>query len=309
MFFKRNYSFCSTFHNIRVRYSLNPYNHMNMNHLRSAILNFIFARSKGGSFVLRIDDLDQKPNQQNFFKNQINILQQSGIQWDEGPYNQFTENEGKYGPYFCSQRKNIYQDYSEKLIKEKKAFRCFCSHDEIKKFKQMQQNNQFIYEGTCLKLTEEQIEVKLQKKTPYTVRLNTSQEQIQQNQKYKDSLQNQQEFQIHSSLLTYFVIIKTDGNPTFPFANAVDDYVMKFTHIIRENNWMRDIPKQKIIYQQLGIEYVPIFMHLPDYKGVFIFFLKYINIYNYIDKWSIIRQQTILLIIKYIEFIRLGSYF
>jgi glutamyl-tRNA synthetase len=240
---------------IRVRFAPSPTGYLHVGGLRTALYNYLFAKKNNGKFILRIEDTDRNRYVEGAVENLIGALKWSGLNYDEGP-----DAGGNVGPYMQSQRLEIYQKYSDELVKSGNAYYCFCNTDRLQKLREEQEKQklpQLKYDKHCLNLTKEEIESNLTAKIPYVIRLN-----VVSNQKiiFDDMIREQVEFD--SSNIDDQVLIKSDGYPTYHLANVVDDYLMGITHVIRGEEWLSSTPKHVLLYDSLDWRR-PIFAHLP----------------------------------------------
>jgi glutamyl-tRNA synthetase len=240
---------------VRVRFAPSPTGYLHVGGLRTALYNYLFAKSKGGKFILRIEDTDRTRYVEGAVEKLIESLKWVGLNPDEGP-----DNEGDYGPYVQSKRLDIYKKYAEKLIEDKKAYYCFCKPERLSSLREEQQKlklPQAKYDKKCLHLTNDEINEKLEKKIPHVVRLNV---EPNQSIKFEDHVRGIVEF--NSDNIDDQVLIKGDGYPTYHLANVVDDYLMKISHVIRGEEWLSSTPKHVLLYNYLNWE-LPEFAHLP----------------------------------------------
>ncbi len=239
---------------VRVRFAPSPTGYLHVGGLRTALYNYLFARRNNGKFILRIEDTDKNRFVEGAVKNLIETLDWIGLDRDEGP-----SKEGEYGPYYQSQRLDIYKKYSEELINKGHAYYCFCSSERLTEIREQQQKQglQPKYDKHCLNLTHEEISSNLQKGLPHVVRLN-----VQPNIKIfiDDFIRGQVEFE--SNIVDDQILIKSDGYPTYHLANVIDDHLMKITHVIRGEEWLSSTPKHILLYDFFGWE-KPVFAHLP----------------------------------------------
>ena len=240
--------------NIRVRFAPSPTGYLHVGGLRTALYNYLFARTNNGKFILRIEDTDRNRYVEGAAENLIETLKWAGLDYDEGP-----SKEGDCGPYYQSQRLDIYKKYSEELIKNGKAYYCFCSNERLTEIREKQQKQglQPKYDKHCLNLTQDELELNLKNNLPHVVRLN-----VQPDEKIfiDDVIRGRVEFD--SNIVDDQVLIKSDGYPTYHLANVIDDHLMKITHVIRGEEWLSSTPKHILLYDFLGWE-KPVFAHLP----------------------------------------------
>lgn len=241
--------------NVRVRFAPSPTGPLHIGGVRTALYNYLFAKHNNGKFILRIEDTDQSRYVEGAVKKLIDSLKWVGLESDEGP-----ENGGKYGPYFQSERLNIYKENVQKLIDNNQAYHCFCTPERLKALREDQQRQklpQAKYDKKCLHLSEEEIKQELEKGTPHVVRLNVQPNQII---RFNDHVRGLVEF--NTDNIDDQVLIKSDGFPTYHLANVVDDHFMNISHVIRGEEWLSSTPKHVILYNYFGWE-LPEFAHLP----------------------------------------------
>jgi len=238
----------------RVRFAPSPTGYLHVGGLRTALYNYLFARNTKGEFILRIEDTDRNRYVPGAVENLISTLSWAGIEYDEGP-----DKGGDYGPYKQSERLDIYKEHANLLIKNKKAYYCFCTTERLASLREEQQkkNVQSMYDKHCLGLSEEEIKNNLSKGLPFVIRLN-----VEPGEKIKFTDHIREEVEFSSDVIDDQVLIKTDKYPTYHLANVVDDHLMKITHVIRGEEWLSSTPKHVILYNAFGWE-IPIFAHLP----------------------------------------------
>ncbi|MBU1036990.1 glutamate--tRNA ligase [Patescibacteria group bacterium] len=247
---------------IKTRFAPSPTGQLHIGGLRTALYNYLFTKQHKGKFVLRIEDTDRSRYVENAEIKLIQTLSKIGLNWDEGPVmgktTEITE-KGQNKPYFQSKRVKIYQEYAEKLIKSGNAYYCFCSEDRLKKLREkQQQNNQPTrYDGLCRKLSETEIQKKLQNQEPFVIRLKVPQSG---EVTFKDIIRGQVKIQTED--IDDQILFKSDGFPTYHLANVVDDNLMGITHVIRGEEWLPSTPKHILLYRALGWT-MPQFAHLP----------------------------------------------
>ena len=239
----------------RVRFAPSPTGYLHIGGLRTALYNYLFAKNQQGKIILRIEDTDRKRFVEGAIENLIDTLNWAGINFDEGP-----NTGGDSGPYLQSERLHIYKDHIQKLIKETKAYYCFCTPERLEKLREEQQQQklpQAKYDKHCLHLSESEVEEKLKSGIPYVVRLN-----VKPDQKiiFDDVIRERIEFETNN--IDDQVLLKSDGYPTYHLANVVDDHLMGISHVIRGEEWLSSTPKHIILYDYFGWE-KPVFAHLP----------------------------------------------
>lgn len=238
----------------RVRFAPSPTGYLHVGGLRTALYNYLFAKRNGGKFILRIEDTDRNRLVEGAVENLIKTLNWVGLTYDEGP-----DKGGDYGPYVQSERLAIYKEYTEKLVKERKAYYCFCSAERLAEVREHQQKEglQPKYDKHCLSLSLAEVEEKLKSGAPYVIRMNVSENETVA---VNDIIRGRVEF--NSSIVDDQVLLKSDGFPTYHLANVVDDHLMKITHVIRGEEWLSSTPKHVLLYNFFGWE-IPEFAHLP----------------------------------------------
>lgn len=237
---------------IRVRIAPSPSGNLHIGTARTALFNFLFAKKMGGKFVLRIEDTDLERSSDEYIKNIFDSLKALGLTWDEGP-----DVEGPYGPYSQSERFDIYPKYAQKLLESGQAYECFCTPEELEAEKEESQKNKVahVYSGKCKNLTEEQKATLRAEGRKPAIRFSVEAKELIFNDLVKGDLK------FDTGLTGDFVIMKSNGTPTYNFAVVIDDMLMKITHIIRGEDHISNTPKQILIYEALGAE-VPKFGHL-----------------------------------------------
>lgn len=242
---------------IRIRIAPSPTGYLHVGNARTALFNYLFARKEGGSFVLRIEDTDTERSKPEFRDDIIEELKWLGLDWTEGP-----EVGGNYGPYFQSQRKEIYAGYLKQLLKEGKAYYCFCSEEELEAQRQYQMSQGMApkYSGKCARLPEKEVKENLGAKKPCVIRLKVGFKKIS----FADLIREKVEFD--SELIGDMVIAKSLDYPLYNFAAAVDDHEMKISHVIRGEDHLSNTPKQILIQEALGFPR-PEYAHLPIILG------------------------------------------
>lgn len=239
---------------VRVRYAPSPTGHLHIGNARTALFNYLYARNLGGSFIIRIEDTDQKRNIEGGEQSQLEYLKWLGVDWDEGP-----DVGGEYGPYRQSERNDLYKQYYEQLLAEGKAYKCYCTAEELEAERTAQQERNEIagYSGKCRHLTdEERAALEAEGRRPSIRFLVPSGETITFNDIVKEEVSFESD-----GIGGDFVIVKQDGTPTYNFAVAVDDHLMKMTHVLRGDDHISNTPKQLLIYKALGFE-PPVFGHM-----------------------------------------------
>lgn len=238
---------------VRVRYAPSPTGHLHIGNARTALFNYLFARSQGGKFIIRIEDTDRKRNIEGGEQSQLNYLKWLGIDWDES-----VDVGGEYGPYRQSERNDIYKTYYEELLEKGLAYKCYCTEEELEKEREEQaaRGEMPRYSGKCRNLTkEEQEKLEAEGRQP-SIRFKVPQGEVIS---FNDIVKGEISFETDG--IGDFVIVKKDGTPTYNFAVAVDDYLMKMTHVLRGEDHISNTPKQIMIYNALGWD-IPAFGHM-----------------------------------------------
>jgi glutamyl-tRNA synthetase len=243
--------------NIRVRFAPSPTGYLHIGGARTALFNWLYARHYGGKFILRIEDTDKLRSTPEAVNAILDGMQWLGLDWDEGP-----EKGGEYGPYYQMQRLDIYKKYTEKLLADGNAYYCYCTAEELeeRRKKQLANGGDALYDRKCLNLTESEKRKHEKEGRKPAVRLKMPGDQIIVN----DLIKGKMDFD--SRLLTDYVIVKSDGIPTYNFAVVIDDILMKISLVMRGDDHISNTPKQIVIYQALG-EDIPDFAHIPMIMG------------------------------------------
>jgi len=242
---------------VRTRFAPSPTGFMHIGGIRTALFAYLIAKKHKGIFVLRIEDTDQKRYVAGSLDIIYETLKDLGLNWDEGP-----DIGGPYGPYIQSERKKNYQFYAKQLIDEHKAYYCFCQDERLKllKEKAARAKRPYKYDGHCLKLSNDEVENKIAAGEEYVIRFKMPR---QGTTTFKDRVYG--DIRVNNEELEDLILIKSDGMPTYNFANIIDDHEMAITHIVRGNEYISSTPKYVLIYQALNWP-VPEFIHLPIIK-------------------------------------------
>lgn len=239
---------------VRTRYAPSPTGFMHVGNLRTALYEYLIAKNQGGSFVLRIEDTDQERYVEGAVDVIYNTLKVAGLKHDEGP-----DIGGEYGPYVQSERKDMYLPYAEQLIKEGKAYRCFCTKERLES---IQQDLEFGgYDRHCRDLPQEEIDRLLSEGVPYVIRQKMP---LEGSTTFVDAVFG--EITVENSELQDQILIKSDGFPTYNFANVIDDHTMGITHVVRGCEYLSSTPKYNLLYDAFGWE-IPTYVHLPLIMG------------------------------------------
>ncbi len=245
---------------LRVRIAPSPSGNLHIGTARTALFNYLFARKNNGKYILRIEDTDAERTSRAYIDNIFDSLKALGLNWDEGP-----DVGGKYGPYTQSQRFDIYPEYARMLLDKGFAYECYCTPEELEAEKEEASKNKqaYVYSKKCLNLTEEEkAELKSAGRKP-AVRFSVEKAQKAFHNSPVIHFEDMVKGDLHqdTSLIGDFVIMKSNGTPTYNFAVVVDDMLMKISHIIRGEDHISNTFKQILIYEALGAE-VPKFGHL-----------------------------------------------
>ncbi|UAL47536.1 glutamate--tRNA ligase [Sutcliffiella horikoshii] len=238
---------------VRVRYAPSPTGHLHIGNARTALFNYLFARSQNGKFIIRIEDTDKKRNIAGGEESQLKYLKWLGMDWDES-----VDVGGEYGPYRQSDRNDIYTKYYNELLEKGLAYKCYCTEEELEaeREEQIARGENPNYSGKHSNLTEEEQKAfKAEGREP-SIRFRVPKgKEI----KFHDMVKGDVSFE--SDGIGDFVIVKKDGTPTYNFAVAVDDYLMQISHVLRGDDHISNTPKQIMIFEALGWD-VPVFGHM-----------------------------------------------
>ncbi len=243
---------------VRVRIAPSPTGDPHVGTAYMALFNLIFARHNKGKFILRIEDTDRSRSRPEYEENIYKALQWCGITWDEGP-----DVGGPFGPYRQSERYHIYKDYAYDLVAKGKAYKCFCTSEELDEMREVQakQGGRLGYDRRCRNLSSEEIAAKEAAGLSYVIRLKMP---LTGECVYEDAIKGR----ITSPWADVDdqILLKSDGFPTYHLANVVDDHLMEITHVIRGDEWMSSTPKHVYLYEAFGWT-APQFMHMPLLLG------------------------------------------
>ncbi|KAL5562301.1 hypothetical protein UlMin_032048 [Ulmus minor] len=238
---------------VRVRFAPSPTGNLHVGGARTALFNYLFARSKGGKFVLRIEDTDLERSTKESEEAVLQDLSWLGLDWDEGP-----AAGGDYGPYRQSERNLLYKQYAEKLLESGYVYRCFCSNEELEKMKEIAKLKQLppVYTGKWAHATDDEVQEELAKGTPYTYRFRVPKEG---SLKISDLIRGEVSWNLDT--LGDFVIMRSNGQPVYNFCVTVDDATMAISHVIRAEEHLPNTLRQALIYKALGFP-MPYFAHV-----------------------------------------------
>ena len=240
---------------IRTRYAPSPTGKMHVGNLRTALYAYLIAKHEGGDFILRIEDTDQERFVEGATEIIYNTMRDTGLKHDEGP-----DIGGPVGPYVQSdrQKQGIYMEYAKKLIDKGEAYYCFCDQERLNSLKREVNGEEIMtYDKHCLHLSKEEIEANLAAGMPYVIRQNNPTEGTTT---FNDEIYG--DISVDNSELDDMVLIKSDGFPTYNFANVVDDHLQQITHVVRGNEYLSSSPKYNRLYDAFGWE-VPVYVHCP----------------------------------------------
>lgn len=238
---------------IRVRYAPSPTGHLHIGNARTALFNYLYARNKGGKFIIRIEDTDKKRNIEGGEQSQLKYLKWLGIDWDES-----VDVGGEYGPYRQSERNDIYKTYYNQLLENGQAYKCYCTEEELEAEREAQaaRGETPHYSGRCRHLTSEERERLEKEGRQPSIRMIVPQGKTYT---FDDMVKGVVSFE--SEGIGDWVIVKKDGTPTYNFAVAIDDHLMKISHVLRGDDHISNTPKQLMVYEAFGWE-PPIFGHM-----------------------------------------------
>lgn len=243
---------------LKTRFCPSPTGLLHLGNVRTALFNYLFAKSKQGCFLLRIEDTDLERSKETFTDALMRDLHWLGLEWDEG-----SDKDQGNGPYHQSKRQAVYDDYYERLEGADEAYPCFCSEEQLVLSRKIQRaaGNPPRYAGTCRMLTEEQIKEKLEGGIKPTLRFEVPQNEVIQ---FHDLVRGEQQFQ--SDDIGDFIIRRADGTPPFMFCNAIDDALMGVTHVLRGEDHLTNTPRQIMLLEALGLP-IPTYAHIALIVG------------------------------------------
>lgn len=242
---------------VRTRFAPSPTGRMHVGNLRTALYAYLIAKHEGGDFMLRIEDTDQERYVEGALDIIYRTLEKTGLVHDEGP-----DKDGGVGPYVQSERQasGIYMKYAKQLIEQGDAYYCFCDKERLESLKTSvsEDGTQIVnYDKHCLHLSKEEIEANLAARKPYVVRINMPTEGTTT---FHDEIYG--DITVPNAELDDMILIKSDGYPTYNFANVIDDHLMNITHVVRGNEYLSSAPKYNRLYEAFGWE-VPVYVHCP----------------------------------------------
>lgn len=239
---------------VRTRFAPSPTGYMHIGNLRTALYEYLIAKSQGGKFILRIEDTDQERQVEDAVDVIYNTMRMTGLKHDEGP-----DIGGDYGPYVQSERMGMYMDYAKELVEKGEAYYCFCTKERLESLKESNAEGAAFakYDRHCLGLSKEEVQAKLDAGEPFVIR-----------QKMPDSGTTTfsdvvyGDITVENTELDDQILMKADGFPTYNFANVVDDHLMHITHVVRGSEYLSSTPKYNLLYKAFGWE-PPVYVHLP----------------------------------------------
>ena len=242
---------------VRVRFAPSPTGKLHIGGLRTALFNYLFAKKRNGTMILRIEDTDRKRTVPGAVDNISNMLKWANIHINEG----VSSSTQPYGPYVQSERLKLYKEHADQLVSENKAYKCFCTEERLQLMRKSQQKKGTIspmYDKACKKLPAEEVDSLVKAGTPYTIRMAIPEDEG------ITVVHDETLGEIHFSNETIDdqVLLKSDGFPTYHLANVVDDHYMKISHVIRGEEWLPSTPKHVLLYKSFDWE-IPKFVHLP----------------------------------------------
>ena len=240
---------------VRTRFAPSPTGRMHVGNLRTALYAYLIAKHEGGDFILRIEDTDQERYVEGALDIIYHTLKETGLVHDEGP-----DLDGGVGPYEQSERQaqGIYLKYAKELVEKGEAYYCFCGKERLESLKQEVAGKEIIvYDKHCLHLSKEEVAAKLAAGVPYVIRQNIPNEGTTS---FEDEIYGK--IEVPNSELDDMILIKSDGYPTYNFANVVDDHLMGITHVVRGNEYLSSSPKYNRLYAAFGWD-VPVYVHCP----------------------------------------------
>jgi glutamyl-tRNA synthetase len=244
---------------VRLRYAPSPTGYPHIGNIRTALFNWLFVRHTGGKFIVRIEDTDQSRKVEGALESILNSLRWLGLDWDEGP-----EIGGDYGPYFQSDRLDLYHKYVQQLIDDGHAYKCYCSSERLDRMrKEMVERKESTrsYDRHCRNLSPEQIADFESQGIKSVVRFKIP---LEGQTTFNDLVRGEITFE--NSELDDIVLLKSDGYPTYHLANIVDDHFMEISHVMRADEWLSSTPRHVLLYKALNWE-PPLFAHLPMILG------------------------------------------
>src|SRR3712207_1258528 len=235
---------------VRTRFAPSPTGYMHVGNLRTALYTYLIAKHENGKFILRIEDTDQGRYVEGAVDVIYKTLEMTGLKHDEGP-----DIGGPVGPYIQSERKGTYMEYAKELVEKGEAYYCFCDKERLDSLKE--NSDTFKYDGHCRNLSKEEVEENLKNGVPYVIRQKNPLDGVTT---FEDEIYGT--ISVDNSELEDMILIKSDGLPTYNFANVVDDHLMGITHVVRGNEYLSSAPKYNRLYNAFGWD-IPTYVHCP----------------------------------------------
>ena len=238
---------------VRTRFAPSPTGRMHVGNLRTALYAYLIAKHAGGQFILRIEDTDQERFMEEALDIIYRTLEETGLKHDEGP-----DKDGGAGPYIQSQRcrQGIYMKYAKQLVEQGDAYYCFCSKERLESLRATVAGKEIVmYDKHCLHLSKEEVEANLKAGKPYVIRMNMPTEGTTS---FHDEIYGN--ITVDNGELDDMILIKSDGYPTYNFANVVDDHLMGITHVVRGSEYLSSAPKYNLLYEAFGWD-IPKYVH------------------------------------------------
>ena len=239
---------------VRTRFAPSPTGYMHVGNLRTALYAYLTAKHAGGTFILRIEDTDQERYVEGAVDVIYDTCREAGLLWDEGP-----DVGGPVGPYVQSERMGLFKQYAEQLVADGKAYYCFCTSERLDALhaEQRARGEMTHYDGCCRDLPAEEVRRRLAAGEPYVIRQKIPRTGVTS---FDDLVYGH--IEVNNSEMDDQILIKSDGMPTYNFANVVDDHLMGITHVIRGSEYLSSTPKYNLLYEAFGWE-IPVYIHCP----------------------------------------------
>ena len=237
---------------VRTRFAPSPTGYMHIGNLRTALYTYLIAKKNNGDFILRIEDTDRERYVDGAVDVIYDTLKMTGLKWDEGP-----DIGGPVGPYIQSERMGMFKDYALQLVESGHAYYCFCDKERLDELKKIQEASHIapMYDRHCRNLSKEEVQEKLDAGIPYVIRQKMP---LEGTTTFHDEVYG--DITVDNSTLDDQILIKTDGMPTYNFANVVDDHTMGITHVVRGNEYLSSTPKYNLLYEAFGWD-IPKYIH------------------------------------------------
>ncbi len=236
----------------RTRFAPSPTGYMHIGNLRTALYEYLIAKHDAGDFILRIEDTDQEREVEGAVDMIYDVMEKTGLHYDEGP-----DKPGDFGPYIQSERLGMYKAYAEKLVELGGAHYCFCSEEDIAKQKEAAEGEAFLYVDPCHDISLEEAKKRVAAGEPYVIRQTIKRRGTTH---FDDEVYGR--IEVDNKILDESILLKSDGFPTYNFANIIDDHQMQISHVVRGNEYLSSTPKYNLIYQAFGWD-IPTYVHVP----------------------------------------------